>query len=266
MQLLAEFVREIILHLIKWLSESKKTLDSLLNSLRKAIHSFVSEMKFRLMSLGDTVLSTVFTAIIGPVFGTIKKVWVMLKQGWKSLKSAIEYIKSPENKGKPIGRLMMEVGKIVIAGMTSMGAMVVGDVIEKSLITIPIFAFEIPMIGSLANILGVFFGAVVVGIIGAIAINLIDKQIEKQMMKNNMNNLIGKGNEVLIVQHQLKDINKDKLELKKSKYTQKINEYHGDAASEVESSIEIIRDNCAVHENVKEYLDDIDQLFNELGN
>ena len=86
------------------------------------------------------------------------------------------------------------------------------------------------------------------------------------MMKNNMNNLIGKGNEVLIVQHQLKDINKDKLELKKSKYTQKINEYHGDAASEVESSIEIIRDNCAVHENVKEYLEDIDQLFNELGN
>ena len=266
MQLLAEFVREIILHLIKWLSESKKTLDSLLNSLRKAIHSFVSEMKSRLMSVGNTVLSTVFTAIIGPVFGTIKKVCIMLKQGWKSLKSAIEYIKSPENKGKPIGRLMMEVGKIVIAGMTSVGAMVVGEVIEKSLITIPIFAFEIPMIGSLANILGVFFGAVVVGIIGAIAINLIDKQIEKQTMKNNMNNVIGKGNEVLIVQHQLKRVNKDKLGLKKTKNKQKIKEYHDAAASEVEKSIEIIRDNCAVHESVKECLDDIDQLFNELEN
>ena len=266
MQLLAEFVREIILHLIKWLSESKKTLDSLLNSLRKAIHSFVSEMKSRLMSVGNTVLSTVFTAIIGPVFGTIKKVCIMLKQGWKSLKSAIEYIKSPENKGKPIGRLMMEVGKIVIAGMTSVGAMVVGEVIEKSLITIPIFAFEIPMIGSLANILGVFFGAVVVGIIGAIAINLIDKQIEQQTMKTNMNNVIGKGNEVLIVQHQLKRVNKDKLGLKKTKNKQKIKEYHDAAASEVEKSIEIIRDNCAVHESVKECLDDIDQLFNELEN
>ena len=161
---------------------------------------------------------------------------------------------------------MMEVGKIVIAGMTSVGAMVVGEVIEKSLITIPIFAFEIPMIGSLANILGVFFGAVVVGIIGAIAINLIDKQIEKQTMKNNMNNVIGKGNEVLIVQHQLKRVNKDKLGLKKTKNKQKIKEYHDAAASEVEKSIEIIRDNCAVHESVKECLDDIDQLFNELEN
>ena len=86
------------------------------------------------------------------------------------------------------------------------------------------------------------------------------------MMKNNMNNVIGKGNEVLIVQHQLKHVNKDKLGLKKSKHTQKIKGYHDAAASEVESSIEIIRDNCAVHESVKEYLEDIDQLFNELGN
>lgn len=79
-----------------------------------------------------------------------------------------------------------------------------------------------------------------------------------------MNNVIGKGNEVLIVQHQLKRVNKDKLGLKKSKHTQKIKEYHDAAASEVEKSIEIIRDNCAVHESVKECLDDIDQLFNEL--
>ena len=137
------------------------------------------------------------TAIIGPIVGTIKKVWIMLKQGWSSLKNAIAYIKDPANKGKPIGRLMMEVGKIVIAGMTGIGAMLLGEVIEKDLMTIPIFAVEIPLLGSLANILGIFLGAVVAGIIGAIAINIIEKQIEKSMKRDNVDAQIEKGNEIL---------------------------------------------------------------------
>ncbi len=45
--------------------------------------------------------------------------------------------------------------------------------------TIPIFAVEIPLLGSLANILGIFLGAVVAGIIGAIAINIIEKQMKR---------------------------------------------------------------------------------------
>lgn len=56
---------------------------------------------------------------------------MMLKQGWKSLKDAAKYIKDPANKGKPIGILMMEVGKIIIAGMTATGALMLGEVIEK---------------------------------------------------------------------------------------------------------------------------------------
>ena len=105
----------------------------------------------------------------------------MLKQGWRSLKNAVHYIKDPANKGKPVSILLMEVGKIIIAGLTGVGALLLGEVIEKSLMTIPIFTFEIPLLGSLANILGIFFGAVVAGIVGAIAINLIEKQIEKSM-------------------------------------------------------------------------------------
>ena len=71
-----------------------------------------------------------------------------------------------------------------MAGLSAAGAIVLGEVIEKALIAIPgagaFFAFEIPLIGSLANILGVFLGAVVAGIVGAIAINMIEKAIEKQ--------------------------------------------------------------------------------------
>ena len=264
MQLLAELVREIIAKLVKWFKSSKKALDTLLDSLKEAIHSFIGKMKQHLINTGNTVFTTVATAIIGPIVGTIKKVWIMLKQGWSSLKNAIAYIKDPANKGKPIGRLLMEVGKIVIAGMTGIGAMLLGEVIEKGLMTIPIFAVEIPLLGSLANILGIFLGAVVAGIIGAIAINIIEKQIEKSMKQENVDAQITKGNEILRTQHQLQVVNEAKLDHTKSVAAQNIHERHSAAANMMADSVENIRKNCATDESVDDAFDDIDKLFEEL--
>lgn len=264
MQLLAELVREIIAKLVKWFKSSKKALDTLLDSLKEAIHSFIGKMKQHLINAGNTLFTTVATAIIGPIVGTIKKVWMMLKQGWSSLKNAITYIKDPANKGKPIGRLLMEVGKIVIAGMTGIGAMLLGEVIEKGLMTIPIFAVEIPLLGSLANILGIFLGAVVAGIIGAIAINIIEKQMEKSMKRDNVNAQIEKGNEVLRTQHQLQVVNEAKLDHTKSTAAQNIHDRHVAAANMMTDSIENIRKNCATDESVDEAFDDIDKMFDEL--
>lgn len=264
MQLLAELVREIIAKLVKWFKSSKKALDTLLDSLKEAIHSFIGKMKQHLINAGNTLFTTVATAIIGPIVGTIKKVWIMLKQGWGSLKNAIAYIKDPANKGKPIGRLLMEVGKIVIAGMTGIGAMMLGEVIEKGLMTIPIFAVEIPLLGSLANILGIFLGAVVAGIIGAIAINIIEKQIEKSMKRESVDAQITKGNEVLRTQHQLQVVNEAKLDHTKSVAVQNIHERHSAAANMMAESVENIRKNCATDESVDDAFDDIDKLFDEL--
>lgn len=264
MQLLAELVREIIAELVKWFKSSKKALDTLLDSLKEAIHSFIGKMKQHLINAGNTLFTTVATAIIGPIVGTIKKVWIMLKQGWSSLKNAIAYIKDPANKGKPIGRLMMEVGKIVIAGMTGIGAMLLGEVIEKGLMTIPIFAVEIPLLGSLANILGIFLGAVVAGIIGAIAINIIEKQIEKSMKRDNVDAQIEKGNEILRTQHQLQAVNEVKLDHTKGTTAQNIHDRHVAAANMVADSVENIRKNCATDESIDDAFDDIDKLFDEL--
>lgn len=264
MQLLTELVREIIAKLVKWFKSSKKALDTLLDSLKEAIHSFIGKMKQHLINAGNTLFTTVATAIIGPIVGTIKKVWIMLKQGWSSLKNAIAYIKDPANKGKPIGRLLMEVGKIVIAGMTGIGAMVLGEVIEKGLIAIPIFAVEIPLLGSLANILGIFLGALVAGIIGAIAINIIEKQIEKSMKRKNIVSQINKGNEILRTQYQLQIINEAKLGHTKSEVTQNIYECHSAASNMMMDSLENIRKNCTVDKSIDDVFDGIDILFNEL--
>lgn len=264
MQLLAELLREIIAKLVKWFKSSKKTLGTLRDGLREAIHSFIGKMKQHLINAGNTLFTTVATAILGPIVGTIKKVWTMLKQGWRSLKDAITYIKDPANRGKPISRLLMEVGKIVIAGMTSIGAMALGEVIEKGLMTIPIFAFEIPLLGSLANILGIFLGAAVAGIIGAIAINIIEKQIEKSMKHENVDAQIKKGNEILRTQHQLQAVNEVKLSHAKAEAAQNIRDRHVAAANMMADSIEAIRENCATTESIDNTFDDIDKLFDEL--
>ena len=264
MQLLADLVKEIIAKLVKWFKSTKKDLDSLLDSLKEAIHTFISKMRTHLINAGNTVFTTITTAIIGPIFGTIKKVFMLLKHGWKSLKDAINYIKSPENKGKPIGRLFLETGKIIIAGLTGAGALVLGEVIEKGLMAIPIFAIEIPLIGSLANILGIFFGAVVAGIIGAIAINLIEKRIEKSQKVDVVEAQVKKSNEVLNLQHQVRIISEIKLENTKENTMNNIKENHIMATNIMNESLKNIDVNCEDDESIQNTFDDIDNLFDEL--
>lgn len=264
MQLLADLVKEIISKLVKWFKSAKKGLDTLLESLKEAIHSFISKMKTHLINAGNTVFSTVATAIFGPVFGTIKKVWMLLRQGWKSLKDAVNYIKSPENKGKPIGRLLLETGKIIIAGLTGAGALVLGEAIEKGLMAIPIFSIEIPLIGSLANIIGIFLGAVVAGIIGAIAINLIEKRIEKSQRVDVIEAQVEKSNEVLNLQYHVRIVSEIKLEHTKSNAAKEIKDRHVAAANVMSESLKYIAANCEDDESIQNTFDDIDNLFDEL--
>jgi len=215
MGLLAELMRNIAAKLIAWLRSEEKNLESFISEIKNALSAFVGNLKQTAFTTGNTLVTTIATAIIGPVVGTIKKAWMFLKQGAKSLKEAIDYIKNPMNKDKSIGVLMLEVGKIVTAGLTAAGAIVLGEVIEKSLTSIPIFAVEIPLIGSLANILGIFLGALVSGLIGAIAMNLIDKVVAKKQKESNTKQQIDKGNKILNTQDGLIQVKVTKLNLVK---------------------------------------------------
>ncbi len=264
MNLLAEFVKEIIAKLVKWFKSAKKGLKTLWESIKEAIHSFISKIKTHLINAGNTVFTTVATAIIGPIFATIKKAWMVIKQAGKALKDAIAYLRNPENKGKPIGRLLLEAGKIIITGLTAVGALALGEAIEKGLMAVPIFAFEIPIIGSLANILGVFLGAVVAGIIGAIAINFIQQRIEKSQKAENDVAQIHQGNTVLNTQHHLLLVSEMKLARDKENIAEDINERHTEAANVMKQSLENISQNCNDDSSVYDTFDDIDRLFSEL--
>lgn len=132
MQLLADLMKEMVSKLVKWFKATDKSLNSLLESIKEAIHSFVGNLKTHLINVGNTLSTTIATAIYGPIIQTIRKIFTLLNLGRKSLRDAIAYIKDPNNKGKSLNHLMLEVGKIVTASLIAGGAIVLGEVIEKS--------------------------------------------------------------------------------------------------------------------------------------
>ena len=235
MGLLAELVRNIISKLVSWLKSKEKNLKTFLGQVKTAIATFLRNVKQNLLTAGTTVASTVLSAIFGPVVGAIQKIWTLIKQGGKSVKEAIDYVKAPENRRKSFGVLMLEVGKIVMTGLTAMGALVLGEVIEKALMTFPVFAAEIPLIGSLANIIGIFLGAVVAGIAGALVMNLIDRLIAKKQKQEITERQIDKGNEVLAKQAQVIAVNQEQLRRQKAKTGEIIKARH-------EAAVEVMRE------------------------
>lgn len=243
MGLLASLIKDIIRKLISWFRSGNRKLSTFIDSVKKAIKSFVSNLKEHLLNAGNTLVTTIATAIFGPVIGMIKKAWIFLKQGYKSVKDAIKFLKNPANKNMPFSIKMMEVGKIVVVGLTAGGAIVLSEVIEKGLMSIPGFAFEIPLLGSLASLIGMFLGALVSGLIGALALNLIDKLIAKKLKKINTQQQIEKKNEILATQGQLNKVVEKKVEKTRNDTISSIKERHAEAADIMKDSISKIMSN-----------------------
>ena len=268
MGLLASLIKDIIKELISWLRSQQKKFSTFIESIKEAIKSFISNIKTHLITAGNTLLTTIAYAIVGPVVGMVKKAWIFLKQGYKSLKEAISYLKDPANKQKPFSIKMLQVGKILVAGLTAGGALVLGEVIEKGLMAIPIFAVQIPLLGSLANILGIFFGALVSGLIGALALNLIDRLVVRQQKKMNQNQQFNQQNKIIHTQEKLLVVNDIQLERKTMEVAQGIINRHMEAVSSTQKINEAIDKNTektkAAHQQNQEALNDIEDLLNSI--
>ena len=212
MAILAALAKEIIGKLVLWLKSAEKSLNTLLEHIKMAIRSFVGKLKGLLISTSDSVITTIVTSIVGPVVGTVKKVFTLLKQGWQSLKEAVQYLRKPENRGKPLSNLLPQVGIIVVTGLSGIGAIVLGEFIEKGLVALlPGLGVNIPILGSPANLIGMLMGAIVCGVIGAIAINLINKYVARQQKNANLDPQIDKKNEILQTQDKLIEVKVQKM-------------------------------------------------------
>ena len=101
--------------------------------------------------------------------------------------------------------MALEIGKIVMSGLTVVGAFFLSEAIEKGLIALApaFFNFQIPLLGSIGSIIGVFISSLVAGIIGAIVLNLIDKLIANKRENEILKEKIKAQNETLEKQNVL---------------------------------------------------------------
>jgi hypothetical protein len=231
-QALFDLLKEIMNGLIRFLKSQAKSFKGFLEEMKAAIKNFVSKLASFLCTGVTTAIGTIVSEIFGPVVSLFTKLASLIKQGFRTLGDAIAYLTSKENRRKSFSIKVAEVGKIIVAGLTAMGAIFGGELIEKALIAgFPILGtIQIPLLGSLANIMGLFFASMLSGVVGAIILNLIDKAIAKQQDRENVCAQIEKGNEILEKQAKVIAANNEKLKKTKAKVHESIKERHEEAA------------------------------------
>ena len=262
LQLLTEFLREIVKKFISWLGEKEKNFGNFIAKVKEAISNFISNLSHHVLGVGQSMVTMLATSIIGPVVGTFMQVWTFIQQGWRSLTEAIDYLKNPENKNKSTSVKMLEIGKIIVAGVTAAGAIVLSSAIGATLLSIfPPLGVEIPLLGSLSGLIGTFMGATVAGIAGAFVLKLIDQMIVDKQLDELTNKKIDKYNNKLIVQDQMNAVGMALVQVDKMESLSQMEDRHHQAA-------EIMRDELSFLLEEKEKNDneftEIDALLAEL--
>ena len=203
MRMLMDLLKRVIQKLVAWFRSAKSGLASLISDIKSAFVSFAMDFKTHLVNAADSFATTLGSALFGPIVRVLKKIWTMLKQAWSAVKEAWIFLRDPKNSKMPFSVKIMEVGKIIVTGLTAIGAVVLGQGLETGLLAIPgvgpFLAIEIPLIGSIASLLGIFLGAVIAGILGAIVINWIQKKIESKLKGFNLGKQVTTGNEVMAI-------------------------------------------------------------------
>ena len=273
MGMLAELLRKIIGKLATWFINGARNLKTFLNSIKEAFIDFMHNIKQTLKTAADTLVTTIATAVFGPIISLVKKTWIFLKQGYKSVKEAINYFNSPESKNQPFEIKLLEVSKIIIAGLAGAGAIALSGTIEGILLTFPIFAIQIPLLGSLASILGIFLSAVVSGIIGALALRLVDKAISKKQKELNEKRQIEQGNKVWSIQHKLLTVEEQKLQKTEGETLKSIFNRHQETAQYMKDTVEHILENSSKRvdndnetKNIKEKIKEINSVNDAMDN
>lgn len=248
-QALFDLLKEVMNGMIRFLKAKAKSFKGFLDEMKLAIKNFISKLSSFIRTGVTTAVGTIVSEIFGPVVSLFTKLASLIKQGFRSFGDAIAYLTNKENRDKSFSVKVAEVGKIIVAGLTAMGAIFGGELIEKTLIVaFPVLeTIKIPLLGSLANMMGLFFASMISGVIGAIILNLIDKAIAKQQKADNVYAQIEKGNDILNKQSELINLKERKLDRTKAATQESMRERNKQAevilrqtASEMKTSLDNI--------------------------
>ena len=192
--------KEIMNGLIRFFKEKSKSFNRFLSEMKESIKSFFSKIISVLQTGASTLIGTIISEIFGPIVSIFKKLASLIKQGISSVIDAVNYLRDKKNKDKPFGVKVAQVGKIITVGLVGGSAIFLGEVFEKFLLTIPGMQIELPLIGTLANMIGLFLSSLVSGLVGAIVLNLIDKFIAKKLKAESDKKIIERKNEIMNLQ------------------------------------------------------------------
>ena len=196
LSLLKTFLKEVVKGLIAWFRAAERKISELIEKIKEAFRNFLAKLGEALIDGVKSAVGMIVSAIVGPIARALTKVWGLLKQGWRSCKEVLAYLRDPANRDKPFAEKMLRVSQIVVAGLSGVGAIALGGIFEGLLIGIPGFAIEIPLLGSIASLIGLFLGGLIAGVLGALAIRMITNAIENRQKALIRQQMIEKQNEI----------------------------------------------------------------------
>lgn len=236
-------LKEIMNALVRYFKSKKQSFDTFLKEMKKSLHSFFGKIKDFIKVGVDSFVGSIVGEIIGAFAEKLRKLPNLVKQLFGSIRESISYLSNPENESHSTAIKIAHVSKIITSALVGVGAMFLGEYFEQFLNKIPGMTFEIKLLGTIANILGMFLASLLTGILGAIIINGLDGFISRKLQDENKRQQADKRNELLRIQEvqifvaeQNVAIKRNHIFSKMAKNHQKLRELLGDVEEEFSNS------------------------------
>ena len=193
-------LKEIMNALVRFFKSKKRSFDTFLDEMKNALHSFFGKIRDFIKVGVDSFVGSIVGEIIGAFAEKLRKLPNLVKQLFGSIRESISYLSNPENQSHSTAIKIAHVSKIITSALVGVGAIFLGEYFEQFLNKIPGMTFEIKFLGTIANILGMFFASLLTGILGAIIINGLDGFISRKLQDENKKQQADKKNELLRIQ------------------------------------------------------------------
>lgn len=236
-------LKEIMNALVRYFKAKKQSFDTFIEEMKKALHSFFNKIKDFIKVGVDSFVGSIVGEIIGAINQKLRRLPNMVKQVFGSIRESISYLSNPENQSHSVEIKIAHISKIITSGLVAVGAMFLGEYFEQFLNKIPGMTFEIKLLGTLANILGMFLASLLTGILGAIIINGLDGFISRKLQDENKKQQADKKNELLRIQdvqifvaEQNVAVKRNDIFIKMAKNHQKLRELLGNVQEEFSNS------------------------------
>lgn len=236
-------LKEIMNALVRFFKSKKRSFDTFLDEMKNALYSFFGKIRDFIKVGIDSFVGSIVGEIIGAFAQKLKKLPNLIKQLFGSIRESISYLSNPENQTHSTAIKIAHISKIITSALVGVGAMFLGEYFEKYLLTISGMQTLIPLLGTIANILGMFLASLLTGILGAVIINRLDQFISKKLIEENQKQQADKKNELLRIQdvqifvaEQNVAVKRNDIFSKMAKNHQKLRELLGNVREEFSNS------------------------------